>query len=109
MSQPSVFDGRIDLYSSLADDPDLGDLVAIYVEEMPERIENILSRARAGDWNALAAIAHQLKGSAGSHGFHQLTGAATAVERAIRNRQGETEVRAALDALVELCRRVRHH
>ncbi len=108
MGQPSVFDDRLHLYSSLADDPELGDLVAVYVEEMPGRIESILSRAAAGDLNALAAIAHQLKGSAGSHGFHQLTGVAAAVERAVRNRQPEAEVRAALDALVELCRRVRH-
>ncbi|HVC98853.1 MAG TPA: Hpt domain-containing protein [Pirellulales bacterium] len=105
MSQPNVIDGR--LQSSLAEDADLGQVIARYVDEMPGRIETMLERAGAADFDALADMAHQLKGSAGSHGFHQLTGATAAVERAIRDRRPETEVRAALDALVALCRRVR--
>jgi len=106
MSPPSAFDSP--LHSSLEDDPDLEELVALYIEEMPGRIECVLGRAAAGDFDALAAIAHQLRGSAGSHGFHQLTGVAADVERAIRDCRPETEIAAALDALVELCRRVCH-
>src|SRR5258708_40172991 len=106
MSQPSVVVHGV--YSSLADDPDLGQLVAHYVDEMPGRIETLLSRAAASDFMGLAALAHQLRGSAGSHGFHPLTVAAAAVERAIRDCRPETEVRAALDELVDLCRRVRY-
>ncbi|HEV3021685.1 MAG TPA: Hpt domain-containing protein, partial [Pirellulales bacterium] len=61
------------LRSSLADDPDLGEIVKLYVDEMPQRIEGLLARFAAADWDGLATGAHQLKGTAGSHGFQQIT------------------------------------
>lgn len=95
------------LVSSLAADPDLGDIVALYVEEMPERIESLRSRMAARDWPGLATVAHQLKGSAGSHGFGAITPVAAALERAAREPRAEAEIEQAFEALVELCYRVR--
>ena len=95
------------LVSDLARDPDLGDIVALYVAEMPERIEALQSRFLARDWPGLASYAHQLKGSAGSHGFHQITPFALTLEHAARESRAEAEIGLALEALVELCRRVR--
>jgi HPt (histidine-containing phosphotransfer) domain-containing protein len=92
--------------SCLADDPDLGELVAIYAQEMPERVEMLQDRFAAGDWPALARCAHQLKGAAGSHGFHQLTEPAGALEYAAREQPDPRRIEAALEALVDLCRRV---
>lgn len=95
------------LMSRLASDPYLGDIVALYVAEMPERIETLKSHFVARDWPGLAACAHQLKGSAGSHGFHEITPLAAALEFASRESRGEPQISQAFEALVELCRRVR--
>lgn len=95
------------ILSSLADDPDLGDLSALYAQEMPERIEALERRFAARDWAGLATCAHQLKGAAGSHGYHQLTAPAAALEYAAAQRRSPAEIQAALETLLDCCRRVR--
>lgn len=94
------------LLSCFAEDPGLADLVALYAAEMPERVKTLADRFAARDWPGLTVCAHQLKGSAGSHGFHQLTPYAAALEHASRERLGEAAIQQALAALVELCRRI---
>ncbi|HEV3005153.1 MAG TPA: Hpt domain-containing protein [Pirellulales bacterium] len=96
------------LHSSLADDPDLCQIVRCYIDEMPQRIEGLLARFAAADWDGLATAAHQLKGTAGSHGFPQITLPAAELEKAARQKRSASEVRSALDVLVEYCSRVRH-
>jgi HPt (histidine-containing phosphotransfer) domain-containing protein len=95
------------LNSCLADDPDLGEIVRLYADEMPERIAALLTRYESGDRVGLATLAHQLKGSAGSHGFHPITPYAAKLEQLVRGNSGDDEIRLALDALVEVCGRVR--
>lgn len=95
------------LFSCFAGDPGLADLAALYAAEMPGRIEALIDRFAAHDWPGLTICAHQLKGSAGSHGFHQLTPHAAALEHAVREQRGEAAIQELLEALVELCRRVR--
>ncbi len=94
------------IVSCLADDPDLRELVALYAQEMPQRIETLEKCFAACDWQALVTCAHQMKGAAGSHGFHQLTPFAAALEVAAREARADA-IQAALDALVDVCRRVR--
>lgn len=96
------------LLSTLAHDPDLCEIVEMFVEEMPERIEALTARYEAMDWDGLATTAHQIKGSAGSYGFHQITPSAATLERAAREHQSEDEIRKALDDLLQLCRRARY-
>ena len=95
------------LYSSLADDPDLGELVEMYVDEMPERIQSLQSVLAAEDWNELSRAAHQIKGAGGSYGFDQLTPLAFALEQATREPNSPAAIRAACDALVDACGRTR--
>jgi HPt (histidine-containing phosphotransfer) domain-containing protein len=95
------------VYSRLADDPDLRDIVDMFVEEMPGRIATFLDQLRAGDWEALRHTAHQLKGAAGSYGFDVITPSAGKVEAAIRNSEPEKRIREAVDELVDLCQRAR--
>ena len=94
--------------SELADDPDLGSIVELYVEEMPQRIETLLAQFDAGDRVGLTTTAHQMKGAAGSHGFHQITPLAARLEAALQGDQPDAEIGEALEALVEICRRVRY-
>lgn len=95
------------LVSRLASDPCLGEIVALYAAEMPERIDTLESHFIARDWSGLAVCAHQLKGSAGSHGYREITPLAAALECAVRADRGEAEITQAFDALLQLCRRVR--
>jgi len=95
------------IYSTLAYDPDLLDIVALYVQEMPGRIERLCQLLEAGRWEELRRTAHQLKGSAGSHGFEPVSLAAADLESLIKDGAPEGEIRQAVERLVGMCRRVR--
>ena len=103
----AAIQGSAVLYSSLGADPDLGELVVMFVEEMPDRVDNLLEQYQASDWDGLYRAAHQIKGAAGSYGFNQLTPSATELEAAVRDRQPEQEILASLNVLIDQCRRVR--
>ena len=94
-------------YSTLACDPDLAEIVEMFVEEMPGRIRDLQQQFLCNDWDHLARLAHQLKGAAGSYGFDQITPYAARLERVVRNGQPMNEIRAAHDDLCEACARVR--
>ncbi|HEV3339039.1 MAG TPA: Hpt domain-containing protein [Pirellulales bacterium] len=95
------------LVSTLADDPDLGEIVRMYTAEMPERITALRASFESGDRTRLATLAHQMKGAAGSHGFHPITPYAATLERLARGDASCDQLRQALDALLEICGRVR--
>jgi HPt (histidine-containing phosphotransfer) domain-containing protein len=95
------------IHSSLADDEDLGEIVDLFVAEMPDRVERLLGYAELRDWAELERLAHQLKGAAGSYGFEPITPAAARVEAAVRDEWPEEQLRAALSDLVQLCQRMR--
>lgn len=95
------------VYSSLAADPDLGELVEMFVEEMPARINALETQARSRDWQQLTRTAHQLKGAAGSYGFHAVTPCALRLETAAKECGQEEGILQALEELLDLCRRLR--
>ncbi len=95
------------LYSSLGGDPDLGELVVMFVDEMPDRISVIQQALSDNDNESLQRAAHQLKGAAGSYGFNQLTPVAATLEYSVRDGEAEDQVLKAVEDLVGLCQRVR--
>jgi len=105
MSQDSTL--PVALYSDLATDPDLGELVGLFVDEMPERVGNIQRLLEARDWEELRRAAHQLKGAAGSYGFGPIGPRAAAVEDAVRSQVSEEEIRRMAEELCEICKRAR--
>ena len=94
-------------YSTLASDPDLAEIVEMFIDEMPDRIASLKSEFKTSDWNELGRLAHQLKGAAGSYGFGQITTLAASLEVAIRQSQGELAVNAAFEQLIDGCDRIR--
>lgn len=98
---------EVAFYSVLGDDPDLGEIVTLFVEEMPLRIRHLQAHFGCANWDELARLAHQLKGAAGSYGFDQLTPFAARLEKAVRNGEPQASIRAVLEDLVEACGRVR--
>lgn len=95
------------LYSTIGSDPDFQELVVLFVEEMPQRIQRILDHLKRRDWEGLHLICHQLKGSAGGYGFPPISVAAAQVVDAIRKAAPEEQIYQAVQALVDLCQRAR--
>jgi HPt (histidine-containing phosphotransfer) domain-containing protein len=95
------------LYSSLGSDPDLAEIVDLFVEEMPDRVSALLRLLEASDWEELRRTAHQLKGAAGSYGFDAISPQAMRLEGVLLRGASEEEIRDAVDELVSFCRRAR--
>jgi HPt (histidine-containing phosphotransfer) domain-containing protein len=94
------------IYSTLAGDPILGEIVDLFVAEMPERAAAIRSAFERGDRSAARRAVHQLKGAGGSYGFDQLTSFAGALEFALVSEHAEEVTLRALQELLELCHRI---
>jgi histidine phosphotransfer protein HptB len=105
MGQATINPGYV--YSRLAADPDLGEVVDMFVDEMPGRVATLLGQLNAADWDGLRRTAHQLKGSAGSYGFDEISPYAGKVEAAVRDGEPEERIRATVDELVDVCNRAR--
>jgi histidine phosphotransfer protein HptB len=95
------------VYSSLAVDPELGEIVEMFVEEMPGRVASLLDHFNKKDWDSLRQGAHQLKGAAGSYGFADISPSAGKLEAALRDGEPEHHIYEAITELVDLCGRVR--
>ena len=95
------------LYSTLGTDPDLCDIVDMFVDEMPDRITCLMQLLEASNYDELARMAHQLKGAAGSYGFDAISPAAGELETAILNGQSEFVIHDTTVHLCDLCSRVR--
>lgn len=101
------------IYSQLADDPDMVELVEMFVSELPNRVEAVLQHWQNRDLRELRRLVHQLKGSSGGYGFSQLGHAAGRLEMELGtmidcSEQNELEkIKSGVDELVRLCQRVR--
>ncbi len=93
------------LTSSLAGDPEMRELIAMFVTDLRERIEDVAEALREGDAPALASLAHQLKGSAGGYGFQSITDRAARLERLVTTGANGRELEGAVGDLLALCRR----
>src|SRR5437867_2051309 len=94
-------------YSSLAGDPDLAELLALFVGELPQRLADIRQAAQGQNWQEVGRLAHQLRGAGGSYGFPLLTTAAGQVESMAREQASLGDLRAALDQLTAISERLR--
>jgi HPt (histidine-containing phosphotransfer) domain-containing protein len=98
------------LLSTYADDPEMGELIGMFVGELPKRLAELEASAAAHDCAALARLAHQIKGAAGGYGYGSITDAARALETLARESAAAPlasaeRVRAVLDELTALCGR----
>lgn len=99
------------LRSEYADDPEMAELVELFVSELPARLAALESAWKSGDSHTLRRMAHQLKGAGSGYGFPTVSDAAGEVESAIAGDRPEAPeaglnaVRAKVEALVAMCRR----
>ncbi len=93
------------LYSELAGDPDLQELVQMFVDEMPSRMVDLRTAAAEGATDVVKGLSHQLKGAAGGYGFFAITDAARIVEELAQAQAAAEPLIAAVDALTLLMNR----
>lgn len=101
------------MLSSLASDPEMSELIDLFVNELSRRMQDLESCCAERDWNSVRTIAHQLKGASAGYGFAPVGDLAGEVElRAIRALQSRAQsdierTVATVQELVSLCKRVR--
>lgn len=93
------------LVSSFADDPDMADLVEMFVDELPQRIDSLRSLFDQQQFQDLETMAHQIKGAGGGYGYPSLTEAARKLENTLKKQNNLHGVQTALEELIQLCTR----
>ncbi len=95
------------LRSQFAGDPEMLDLIRVFLDELPARVSSIRASLDAGRASDLMRLAHQLKGAAGGYGYPTIGDAAGRVEEDLKRVSsvgGELEgIRGAIDELLMLC------
>lgn len=102
------------IHSTFANDPDMRELIELFVSELPGRIDEIRVAASSQDAESLRRLMHMLRGSCGGYGFAELGRLAGRIEEAlgccaIQTPDGEgalDNVRAEVHSLIALCARV---
>ena len=95
------------LYSELAVDPEFGEIVEMFVDEMPQRLETLRENFESGDRENLRSAAHQIKGAGGSYGFDEITPFAARLESVANTETSEDELLVTLNDLIAICSRIR--
>ncbi|MCG3121756.1 MAG: hypothetical protein GIKADHBN_00127 [Phycisphaerales bacterium] len=100
------------IFSDFADDPDMQELVELFAQEMPAKIEKVRSAFEAGRFDDLRRLAHQLKGAAGGYGFGVVGDAAGRLEEHLATSAAGSagsieQIKKDVQALLDLCRNVR--
>lgn len=101
-----------ELRSEFAGDPDMQEILELFVQEMPSRIRDLRSYWENRELEKVGRLAHQLKGAGGGYGFNIISEAAAQLEKSITALAGaptETtlnQMKAQVDTLVDLCNRV---
>ena len=98
---------RLPLISEYADDPDMEELVEIFLQSLGERMEQIRSSWDNWDVDTLTRISHQLAGAAGGYGYPSITDASREVERLLKGNQPRELTESALEHLWDLCERAK--
>ncbi|MBX3357868.1 MAG: Hpt domain-containing protein [Phycisphaeraceae bacterium] len=97
------------LRSQFADDPDMSEIIALFVDEMPQRLADMRKRWESQQLDELKRLAHQLRGAGGGYGFPAIGAAAGRLEeilKAMVDRGADVsaaQVQAEFAALIDLC------
>ncbi len=101
-----MIDATAMIASTLSSDPDMVELVELFLSEVPERLGTMAAACEQENWCDLRRVAHQWKGAGGSYGYPQLSAAAARVEDACATACPKDEIKRRLDELVDLCGRL---
>ncbi len=99
------------LRSDFAGDPDMREILELFVQEMPSRVRDLRAFWERQELEKVGRLAHQLKGAGGGYGFGVISEAAAKLEKSVATLNGAPtgavlkEMKAQVDTLMELCSR----
>jgi HPt (histidine-containing phosphotransfer) domain-containing protein len=99
------------LRSEFATDPDMREILELFVQDMPVRVGELLGSWERQELEKVERVAHQLKGAGGGYGFQAISDVAGELERSVAafkagaGRATADGVKSQVDALVDLCKR----
>jgi HPt (histidine-containing phosphotransfer) domain-containing protein len=111
MAEPPTPPNKTPILSQYATDPEMVELIELFLSEMPDRLRALESAWRNAQVPQLTRMAHQLKGSCAGYGFPSIGTAASALEERLRTLQAEatsaqlTRLQSEFNDLIDLCRR----
>ncbi|MEI7658394.1 MAG: Hpt domain-containing protein [Phycisphaerae bacterium] len=97
--------------SQFASDPEMRELVMMFVEELPQRMQALTDALKAQQWDVVHRISHQLKGASAGYGFPTVGTAAAKVEDVVKagpiaTQQSLAQLTESVNQLTGLCKRV---
>lgn len=94
------------LRSQFADDPEMSELVELFVSELPSRVDSLATALSSGEFAQLQRLAHQLKGASAGYGYPAIGQAAASVEETLRTGvEGDVAgLKDQVEGLIGLCR-----
>jgi CheY-like chemotaxis protein len=90
--------------SSFANDPDMRELVASFVSDLPTSVSKMTDLLRTQDMEELHRVVHQLKGAGGGYGFDRVTALAAHADQAIKAGESIDVIRREVDSLIAYIR-----
>lgn len=91
------------IHSELGDPEAFGEIVELFLEQLPKRLDQLEAFLNSADYRQLALFTHQLKGAGGGYGYPGLTQRAAKLEAEARQPQPSPSV------LRELFRAIRDY
>lgn len=94
--------------SRFAGDPEMSELIELFVAELPQRVNVIAAAMRDREFQTLCRISHQLKGASAGYGFDSIGKAAGAIEHQLLSLGPSADIEGVqqqVDALISLCKR----
>ncbi len=70
------------IFSRYHDDADMAEIIAMFVAELPDRVQAMDEALQHGEYGKVQRLAHQIKGAGGGYGFDQLSESAARLEAA---------------------------
>lgn len=105
-TNPTGVDGG-PIFSEMAGDEDMMELVQFFVDELQVRIEALSGALEKNDSAELRTLAHQLKGAAGGYGFPAISETAGVLEAHLMAAGADdlAALQARVADLIGICRR----
>ena len=94
------------IFSEFGHDEDFAELIEVFVDALPERMQNLQLAVVRHDIAEARRLAHQLKGAFGSYGFHPLTDVLQQLEVDLHDNSSRSQVQHSLDAVLEKVARI---
>lgn len=94
------------IFSEFGHDEDFAELIEMFVDALPERMQNLRLAVVRQEVSEARRLAHQLKGAFGSYGFHPLTDVLQQLESDLHDNSSRAQVQNSLDAVLEKVARI---